>query len=72
MERSGPRLRANRRKQEILLALLREICEEKGLRQVDVAAALTCPQTVVRVFDDAVGLLETGEGKPLSKRRDRN
>lgn len=51
MEPSGPRLRANRRKQEILLCLLRKAREEKGLRQVDVAAALHCPQTRVSKYE---------------------
>ena len=53
MDPSGPRLRANRRKQEVLLALLREAREKRGLRQVDVAAALHCPQT--RVSKDELG-----------------
>jgi transcriptional regulator with XRE-family HTH domain len=51
MEPSGPRLRANRRKQEILLALLREAREKKGLRQIDVAAALGCPQTRISKYE---------------------
>lgn len=51
MEPSGPRLRANRRKQEILLSLLREAREQKGLRQADVAAALKCPQTRVSKYE---------------------
>jgi transcriptional regulator with XRE-family HTH domain len=51
MEPSGPRLRANRRKQEILLSLLREIREDKGLRQADVARALGCPQTRVSKWE---------------------
>jgi transcriptional regulator with XRE-family HTH domain len=51
MEPSGPRLRANRRKQEILLSLLRDARERKGLRQADVAAALDCPQTRVSKYE---------------------
>lgn len=47
MERSGPRLWANRRKQEVLLALLREIREDKKLTQVAVAKKLNWPQTRV-------------------------
>lgn len=51
MEPSGPRLRANRRKQQILLSLLRHVREKKGLRQADVAAALNCPQTRVSKYE---------------------
>jgi transcriptional regulator with XRE-family HTH domain len=51
MEKSGPRLRANRKKQQILLALLREIRQERGLRQEDVAAALGVPQSVVSKYE---------------------
>jgi Helix-turn-helix len=51
MEPSGPRLRANRRKQEILLSMLREAREQKGLRQSDVATALECPQTRVSKYE---------------------
>jgi transcriptional regulator with XRE-family HTH domain len=51
MEKSGPRLRANRKKQQVLLALLREIRQERGLRQEDVAAALRVPQSVVSKYE---------------------
>lgn len=51
MEKSGPRLRANRKKQEALLSLLRQVREEKGLRQTDVADALGCPQSVVSKYE---------------------
>jgi transcriptional regulator with XRE-family HTH domain len=51
MEPTGPRLRANRRKQQILLSLLREAREKKGLRQIDVAKALGCPQTRVSKYE---------------------
>jgi transcriptional regulator with XRE-family HTH domain len=51
MEKSGPRLRANRKKQQILLALLREFRQERGLRQEDVAAALGVPQSVVSKYE---------------------
>jgi transcriptional regulator with XRE-family HTH domain len=51
MEPSGPRLRANRKKQQILLSLLREAREKRGLRQIDVARALGCPQTRVSKYE---------------------
>jgi len=51
MEPSGPRLRANAKKQKILLSLLREAREKMGLRQIDVAKALGCPQTRVSKYE---------------------
>jgi transcriptional regulator with XRE-family HTH domain len=51
MDKSGPRLRVSRSKQKVLRALLREVREEKGLRQVDVAAALRSPQSVVIKYE---------------------
>lgn len=51
MEKSGPRLRANRQMQQLLLELLREIREERGLRQTDVAKILKCPQSVVSKYE---------------------
>jgi len=47
MERSGPRLWANRRKQEILLALLRELREDRKLTQAEVAKKLKWPENRV-------------------------
>jgi transcriptional regulator with XRE-family HTH domain len=51
MEKSGPRLRANRRNQNTLLALLRELREERGLRQADIAKTLSCPQSVISKYE---------------------
>jgi transcriptional regulator with XRE-family HTH domain len=51
MERSGPRIRANRKNQKALLALLREIRMEAGLRQADLAKALRMPQSVVSKYE---------------------
>lgn len=65
MEKSGPRLRANRRKQTILLSLLRSIREEKGLRQIDVANALNCPQSVVSKFEAGERRLDVLEAYEL-------
>ena len=47
MERSGPRIRANRKEQKTLLALLRAVRVEAGLRQSDMASALKVPQSYV-------------------------
>lgn len=51
MDKSGPRLRVSRSKQKALLTLLREIREEKGLRQTDVAATLGWPQSAVSKYE---------------------
>lgn len=52
MEKSGPRLRASRKRQQILLSLLRQIREERGLRQADVAQRLGYPQSVVSKYEN--------------------
>ena len=67
MEPSGPRLRANRRKQEILLSLLREARKHKGLRQADVAAALNCPQTRVSKYELGTRRLDLLELRDVCK-----
>jgi transcriptional regulator with XRE-family HTH domain len=67
MEPSGPRLRANRRKQEILLSLLRDARERKGLRQADVAAALKCPQTRVSKYELGTRRLDLLELRAVCK-----
>src|SRR5579863_5471128 len=51
MDRSGPRIRANRKRQKTLLALLRQIRTDAGLRQADLAAALRMPQSVVSKYE---------------------
>src|SRR5438552_297107 len=51
MDRSGPRIRANRKHQKALLSLLRDIRVEAGLRQVDMAKALRMPQSVVSKYE---------------------
>ena len=51
MDKSGPRLRASAKKQKVLLSLLRQVREEKGLRQLDIAEALGCPQSVVSKYE---------------------
>jgi transcriptional regulator with XRE-family HTH domain len=52
MEKSGPRLRASRERQQILLSLLRQIREERDLRQADVAQRLGYPQSVVSKYEN--------------------
>jgi transcriptional regulator with XRE-family HTH domain len=51
MDKSGPRLRASAKKQRVLLSLLRQVREEHGLRQADVAEVLGCPQSVVSKYE---------------------
>jgi transcriptional regulator with XRE-family HTH domain len=51
MEKSGPRLRANRKKQKALLSLLRQVRTEAGMRQEDLARVLGMPQSVVSKFE---------------------
>ena len=51
MEKSGPRLRANRKKQKALLSLLRQVRIEAGMRQEDLARVLGMPQSVVSKFE---------------------
>jgi DNA-binding transcriptional regulator YiaG len=51
MDRSGPRIRANRKDQKALLALLRTIRVEAGMRQVDMAEALKVPQSHVSKYE---------------------
>lgn len=51
MEKSGPRIRADRKKQEALLSLLRQVRREKRLRQEDVAVSLGCPQSLISKYE---------------------
>lgn len=51
MDRSGPRIRASRRKQKALLSLLREARVEAGLTQVELAKALHMPQSFVSKYE---------------------
>jgi len=51
MEKSGPRLRANREKQKALLSLLRQVRVAVGMRQEVLAQALGMPQSVVSKFE---------------------
>ena len=50
-ERNGPRIRANRKQQKILLSLLRAVRVEAGLLQTDMASALKVPQSYVSKYE---------------------
>jgi transcriptional regulator with XRE-family HTH domain len=67
MEPSGPRLRANRRKQAILLSLLRGLREKRGLRQIDVAQRLNCPQTRISKYELGTRRLDLLELREVCK-----
>ena len=58
MEKSGPRLAANRKQQETLLALLQELRREAGLRQVDMARELGKPQAFVSYYESGARRLD--------------
>jgi transcriptional regulator with XRE-family HTH domain len=58
MEKSGPRLTANRKQQKALLALLRELRTEAGIRQVDMARALGKPQAFVSYYESGARRLD--------------
>ena len=58
MEKSGPRLTANRKQQKALLSLLRQLRTEAGLRQVDMAKALGKPQAFVSYYESGVRRLD--------------
>ena len=58
MEKSGPRLTADRKQQKALLSLLRQLRTEAGLRQVDLAKALGKPQAFVSYFESGARRLD--------------
>jgi transcriptional regulator with XRE-family HTH domain len=58
MEKSGPRLTANRKQQKALLSLLRELRLKAGLRQVDMAEKLGKPQAFVSYYESGVRRLD--------------
>ena len=63
-ERSGPRQRANRRKQKALICLLRQVREEHGLPQAEVARKLGVQQSYVAKYESGerrLDLLELRE-----------
>jgi transcriptional regulator with XRE-family HTH domain len=58
MEKSGPRLTANRKQQQALLSLLRQLRTDAGLRQVDMAKALGKPQAFVSFYETGARRLD--------------
>lgn len=58
MEKSGPRLSANRKQQRALLSLLRELRIEAGITQVEMAKRLGKPQPFVSYYESGVRRLD--------------
>jgi transcriptional regulator with XRE-family HTH domain len=58
MEKSGPRLTADRKQQKALRSLLRQLRTEAGLRQVDMAKALGKPQAFVSYYESGARRLD--------------
>jgi transcriptional regulator with XRE-family HTH domain len=58
MEKSGPRLTANRKQQKALLSVLRQLRREAGLRQVDMAQKLGKPQAFVSYYESGARRLD--------------
>jgi len=58
MEKSGPRLTANRKQQKALLSLLRQLRSDAGLRQVDLARKLGKPQAFVSYYESGARRLD--------------
>jgi transcriptional regulator with XRE-family HTH domain len=67
MEKSGPRLTANRKQQKVLLALLREFRVQAGIRQIDVADALGKPQAFVSYYESGARRLDLLELRQVCK-----
>ena len=67
MEKSGPRLTANRKQLKALLSLLRELREEAGIRQIDMARALGKPQAFVSYYESGARRLDLLELRQVCK-----
>jgi transcriptional regulator with XRE-family HTH domain len=67
MEKSGPRLTANRKQQKALLSLLRELRLQAGIRQVDMARALGKPQAFVSYYESGTRILDLLELRQICK-----
>jgi transcriptional regulator with XRE-family HTH domain len=67
MDKSGPRLTANRKQQKVLLALLRELRVQADIRQVDVARALGKPQAFVSYYESGARRLDLLELRQVCK-----
>ena len=58
MDKSGPRLTANRKQQKALLSVLRQLRMDAGLRQVDMARSLGKPQAFVSYYESGARRLD--------------
>jgi len=58
MDKGGPRLTANRKQQKALLSLLKELRQEAGLTQVEMAQALGKPQPFVSYYESGARRLD--------------
>jgi transcriptional regulator with XRE-family HTH domain len=58
MEKSGPRLTANRKQQKAFLSLVRELRVQAGFRQIDMARALGKPQAFVSYYESGARRLD--------------
>jgi len=67
MEKSGPRLTANRKQQKALLSLLRELRVKAELRQTDMARALGKPQAFVSYYESGARRLDLLELRQICK-----
>jgi len=67
MDKSGPRLTANRKQQKALLTLLRQLRMAAGLRQVDMALALGKPQAFVSYYESGARRLDLLELRQICK-----
>ncbi len=67
MEKSGPRLAANRKQQKAFLSLLRDLRLQAGLRQVDLARSLGKPQAFVSYYESGARRLDVLELRQICK-----
>jgi transcriptional regulator with XRE-family HTH domain len=67
MEKSGPRLTANRKQQKVFLSLLRELRLQAGMRQTDMAHALGKPQAFVSYYESGARRLDLLELRQICK-----
>jgi transcriptional regulator with XRE-family HTH domain len=58
MEKSGPRLTANRKEQKVLLSLLRQLRTDAGITQVEMAERLGKPQPFVSYYESGARRLD--------------
>lgn len=67
MEKSGPRLTANRKDQQAFLALLQKLRKKSRLRQVDIARALGKPQAFVSYYESGTRRLDLLELRQICR-----